>query len=284
MSSALSNQSCVHDGAGYDEMYPSGHKDPNVSSEERSPSTSSSSDEDLKMEKPEGDSSDDLIDADPPTQSVIGPDGFREFILLPLWTVNDFVSKIKESHFKTLRDKYQILVNIPMHLPYKSEKCYYKGLEDLRIYEQMLKAGLKFPLSTLQRHLLQYLELSVNQVSPNAWRIFLSVEVLYGTMSNGARRLTVEEFFHCYRPAKVTQSKGMYNFTPRSPLLRLICENPDSNRDWKSHYFFLEGDEWMCHLGDTEFMPVDKTWGIMPPSSMRPSTKIPLCVQLFLNA
>ena len=83
-----------------------------------------------------------------------------------------------------------------MHLPYKSEKCYYKGLEDVGIYEQMLKAGLKFPLSTLQRHLLQYLELSVNQVSPNAWRIFLSVEVLYGAMSNGARRLTVEEFFH----------------------------------------------------------------------------------------
>ena len=72
--------SYVHDGAGYDEMYPSGHKDPNVSNEERSPSTSSSSDEDLEMEKPEGDSSDDLIDADPPTQSVIGPDRFREFI------------------------------------------------------------------------------------------------------------------------------------------------------------------------------------------------------------
>ena len=27
----------------------------------------------------------------------------------------------------------------------------------------------------------------------------------------------------------------------------------------------------MCHLGDREFMPVDKTWGIMPPSSMHPS-------------
>ena len=67
MSSPSSNQSCVHDGVGYDEMYLSGHKDPNVSSEERSPSTSSSSDEDLEMEKPEGDSSDDLIDTNPPT-------------------------------------------------------------------------------------------------------------------------------------------------------------------------------------------------------------------------
>ena len=109
-----------------------------------------------------------------------------------------------------------------MRLPYKSEKCYYEGLEDVGIYEQMLKVGLRFPLSALHRRLLQYLGLSINQILPNALRVFLSVEVLYGAMSDGARRLTVEEFFHCYRPTEVTQSKGMYNFTPKNPLLRLI--------------------------------------------------------------
>ena len=140
------------------------------------------------------------------------------------------------------------------------------------VYEQMLKAGLRFPLSTFHRCLFQYLGLSANQISPNAWRVFLSVEVLYGAMSDGAWRPTVEEFFHYYHLAEVTQSKGMYNFTPKNSLLRLICENPDSNRDWKSRYFFLEGDEWMCHPSDNEFMPVDKAWGIMPPSRMYPST------------
>ena len=140
------------------------------------------------------------------------------------------------------------------------------------IYEQMLKVGLRFPLSTLHRHLLQYLGLSINQISPNAWRVFLSVEVLYGAISDEARRLTVEEFLHCYRLAEVTQSKGIYNFMPRNPLLRLICENPNSNRDWKNRYFFLKGDEWMCHPGDNEFMPVDKTWGMMSPLGMYPST------------
>ena len=259
MSSASSNQSCVRDGASYDEMYPSGHKNHDASSEKRSLSASSSRDEDLEMEKPRGDSSDSLIDVEPPIQSFIGPDGLREFILLPLWTVNDFVSKIKESHFKTLRDKYQIPIHIHMRLPYESKKCYYEGLKDVGIYEQMLKAGPRFPLSILHHRLLQYLGLSVTHISPNAWRIFLSVEVLYGAMSDGARRLTVKEFFHYYRPAEVSRSKGMYNFTPRSPLVRLICENPYSNRDWKSRYFFLESDEWMCHPGDNEFMPIDKT-------------------------
>ena len=167
-----------------------------------------------------------------------------------------------------------------MRLPYKSEKCYYEGHEDLRVYEQMLKAGLRFPLSTLHHRLLQCLGLSVNQFSPNAWRVFLSVEVPYGVMSNEARRLMVEEFFYCYRPAEITQSKCMYNFAPRGLLLRLICENPNSNRDWKNCYFFFEGDEWMCHPGDIEFMHVDKTWGIMPPLGMPLSVNN--CVSTFL--
>ena len=72
------------------------------------------------------------------------------------------------------------------------------------MYEQMLKAGLRFPLSSLHRELLKYLGLSVNQVSPNAWKVFIAMEVLYGAMSNGARRLKVREFLHCYRSEEHT--------------------------------------------------------------------------------
>jgi len=132
----------------------------------------------------------------------------------------------------------------------------------------MLKAGLKFPLSSLHRQLLQYLGLAVAQISPNAWRVFLSLEVLYGVTSDGTRRLTVKEFFHCYRPDKIAQSKDMYSFVTKSPLSRLVCETPDSNKNWKSRYFFIGGDKWMCHPDDTDYMPVNKTWGILPPSGM----------------
>ena len=170
MSSASSNQSFVRDWAGYDEVYPSGQKDPDTSSEERNPfaTSPSSKDEGLEMDRPEGDSSDGLDDAEPSIQSIIGPDGLREFIMLPLWMVNDFRSTIKESHFKTLRIKYQIPENIPLRLPYKSEKCYYKGVEGVEVCEQMLKAGLRFSQSSLHHHLLQYLGLAITQISPNA--------------------------------------------------------------------------------------------------------------------
>ena len=80
--------------------------------------------------------------------------------------------------------------------------------------------------------------------------------------------MTVEEFFHCYHPFEIILSRGMYSFLPRKPSLRLVCKTLDFNRNWKSQYFFLEGDDWMCHLDDQEFMPVDKTWGIMPPFGM----------------
>ena len=60
MSNASSNQSVVHDGAEYEEIYPSDHKNPESPSEERSPSASSSSstNEDMEMVELE-DTSDD---------------------------------------------------------------------------------------------------------------------------------------------------------------------------------------------------------------------------------
>ena len=230
-------------------MYPSGYRDPDELSK-RSPSATSPSSKNEDIE------------------SVVSTDGLREFVMLPNWMVNNFTSMIKEAHFKTLRAIYQIPDYIPIHLPYKLEKCYYDGVDDVEVYEQVLKAGLRFPLNSLKRELLQHLRLSVSQISPNAWRVFIAMEVLYGAMSDGARSLTVREFLHCYCPDEIDKSKGMYSFVPRKFILKVIYETPDSNRDWKSRYFFLEGDGWMCYLGETDYMPVDKTWGILNPSGI----------------
>ena len=130
----------------------------------------------------------------------------------------------------------------------------------------MFKVGLRLPLSALHCCLLQYLGLAVTQIAPNAWRIFLGAEVLYGIQTNGERQLTVEEFFHCYRPFEIVKSKGIYSFLPRKLSLRLVYETLDSNRNWKNRYFFIHGKGWMCHPDEWENILVDKTWGIMPPS------------------
>ena len=166
MSSASSNQSVVRDGLDYEEVYLSGHREQDSPGDDRSPSSSSSSTyEDTEVvEQDEGfDDGEEQI-----VRFVVGADGLREFVMLPEWTVNYFSSVIKEKHFKTFRDNYQIPENISIRLPYKSERCYYEGVEGVGVYEQMLKVGLRFPLSLLHRELLRYLGLSVNQISPNA--------------------------------------------------------------------------------------------------------------------
>ena len=68
-----------------------------------------------------------------PVKSVVSADGFREFIMLPEWTVNNFRSTIKEKHFNTLRANFQIPDNIPIRLPYMIERCYYEGVEGVKV-------------------------------------------------------------------------------------------------------------------------------------------------------
>ena len=224
MSSASSNQSMVRDGTEYEEVYPFCHKDQESHGEERSPSASSSSsiNEDMEMAEVEK-SSDDGEDL--PSKPVDCADGLRKFIMLPEWTVHKFSSVIKEKHFNTFRVNFQIPDYIPIRLPYVSEKCYYDGVEGVGVYEQMLKAGLRFPLSRLHRELLKYLGLSITQISPNAWRVFIAMEILYGAMTDGARKLTVREFLHCDHLDEIDRSREMYSFTSMSPLLKVIFGN-----------------------------------------------------------
>ena len=140
MSSASSNQSFVRDEAGYEELYPSGYKDPDELIERTPSATSpSSTNEDMELAEPEEGSDG---DGEGP-KSVVGADGLREFVMLPEWTVNNFRSTIKEVHFKTIRAIDQIPNHIPIRLPYKFEKYYYDGVDDLGVYEQALKAGLR---------------------------------------------------------------------------------------------------------------------------------------------
>ena len=63
---------------------------------------------------------------------------------------------------QSFRAIYQIPDYIPIRLPYKSEKCYYDRMDDVGVYEQVLKAGLRFPLNSLKRELLKHLGLFVS--------------------------------------------------------------------------------------------------------------------------
>ena len=85
-------------------MYPFGHVDQESPSEERSLSASSSSstNEDMEMVEPKKISDD---GEEQTLRSVIGANGLREFIMLPEWTVNNFISTTSKPLGKITRSQ-----------------------------------------------------------------------------------------------------------------------------------------------------------------------------------
>ena len=130
------------------------------------------------------------------TSSSPGDD--RPFILPKKWTVNDFLPMMSDKVFKTLRGHYQIPDNIPIRLPRKFKRCYSGKTADVGMYDAMFMAGLRLPLTAFHHQLANFLRLFVSQISPNAWRIFIRAEILWGRLSGGNRQLTIDEFFWCY--------------------------------------------------------------------------------------
>ena len=138
-SEASSEQSCVREGASYNEVYLSGQDDPNASCSKRVPSANSPSeeeDEDLDVDESKSKTNEDSDceeNVESPIRSIIGPNSLRKFVLPFMWTVNDFNSTIKRKHFNTLWERYQIPIDIPIRLPLKFEKCYYRGADDVAV-------------------------------------------------------------------------------------------------------------------------------------------------------
>ena len=136
------------------------------------------------------------------------------------------------------------------------------------MYDAMFTAGLRLPLTKLHRQLANYLGLSVSQIASNIWRIFISAKVIWGQLSGRNRQLTLDKFFYCYKPQQISSSKGIYHFLATKSSLRLVSDMPDSNRNWKNRYFFVQGIEWVCRPNEWASIPdrFDNSWGIVKES------------------
>ena len=101
--------------------------------------------------------------------------------------------------------------------------------------------GLRLPLNSFARELLARLSLGVCQFNPNAWRLVVSMQILWREVFEGNYPLTVDEFFYCYKPSEINQSLGFYQFTARWRDYRLIKSLVTSDRNWKTEFFFVSG-------------------------------------------
>ena len=101
--------------------------------------------------------------------------------------------------------------------------------------------GLRLPLNSFARELLTRLGLGVCQFNPNAWRLVVSMQVLWREVFEGNCPLTVDEFLYCYNPSEMNQSLGFYQFTARGKDYRLIKSLVTSDRNWKTEFFLVSG-------------------------------------------
>ena len=84
------------------------------------------------------------------------------------------------------------------------------------------------------------------------------------------RHLTLDNFFYYYKPQKISSSKGIYHFLARKMSLRLVFDMPNSNRNRKNIYFFVQGMDQVCRPKEWDSMPrgFDNTLGIVRESGV----------------
>ena len=184
-SDASCKESSVCEGAGYDEAFGSGDELKDFSpSSERETSTQSPDGDESYTEGGEGakDGGEDEVEEgrvesgnDGDDVDVDGDDGDGDEEssggTSEDWAVNKFLPMMSDKVFRELRARYQIPNYIPIRLPKENERCYSRRTADVGMYDAMFAAGLRLPLTALHRQLVDFLDLSVTQIAPNAWRI-----------------------------------------------------------------------------------------------------------------
>ena len=151
----------------------------------------------------------------------------------------------------------------------------------ISIYEAYLLGGLRLPLNAFAKELLTRLGIGVCQFNPNAWRLIVSMQVLWREVFKGNRPLTVDEFLYCYKPSEINQSLGFYQFTARGKDYRLIKSIVSSDRNWKTEFFFVSGF-WVgrpFEVSQDPFPPYTRELGNLCPEGML-MVVILLCVVL----
>ena len=99
--------------------------------------------------------------------------------------MNDFLSKMFDNVFGRFRPQFQIPEDIPLRKLGKKENRYSGRIADIGFYEPVFIPSLRLPLTELRQQLVDYLSVSVSQIYPNVWRIFIGAKVLPGQMSGG---------------------------------------------------------------------------------------------------
>ena len=109
-------------------------------------------------------------------------------------------SKMNEQRLNNLSAWYQIPDKLNPRLPVRGEWCCNPQF-GVGVYEAYSFGGFRLPLNAFSRELLVRLGLGICQFNPNAWRLVISMQILWNEVFGGDRPLTVDKFLFCYKPS-----------------------------------------------------------------------------------
>ncbi|RWR97121.1 hypothetical protein CKAN_02653700 [Cinnamomum micranthum f. kanehirae] len=122
---------------------------------------------------------------------------------------------------------------------------------DIVIYEEMLEAGLRFPISSCVCHILHYFSLTPGRLAPNGWRVLLGFLALWRRVHH--EDASPVEFHAAYNLIESpAPNRGWYYLTPRGG--KLLTGLRSNCHSWKSRFFFV-GGEWASEI-DRALVPV----------------------------
>jgi hypothetical protein len=154
------------------------------------------------------------------------------------WVAYSYFSCINIESLKRIRSRYQVPGDVVLRIPNLDERAC-SHTEDVTFYESTITAGLRFPVQSFIRELLDFLSLALGQVAPNGWRVIISSMVMWRECSDGLDDITVEEFLYCFESSQIAASPGFWTFRNRDNAVKLVEGLPSSNRGWKDSYFFF---------------------------------------------
>ena len=116
-------------------------------------------------------------------------------------------SKMDNRKIELLKTWYQIADELNPRLAVRGEWCCQPRF-GIGIYETYLLGGFRLLLNSFARELLTRLGLGVCQFNPNAWRLVVSMQVLWREVFEGNCPLTVDEFLYCYKLSPPNKFRG----------------------------------------------------------------------------
>ncbi|RWR92216.1 hypothetical protein CKAN_02142500 [Cinnamomum micranthum f. kanehirae] len=176
---------------------------------------------------------------------VVGDDSSKVSTIFSVFNSNTDILKMVSS--------YKIPPTVLCRRAESDEPACDDSSGDLVIYEEMLEAGLRFPIPSPICSILRYFSLTPGRLAPNGWRVLLGFLALWRRVHN--EDASPVAFHAAY---SLTESpapnRGWYYLAPRGG--KLLTSLRSNCHSWKSHFFFV-GGEW---ASETERALVPTRW------------------------